>query len=96
MTDDEIAVRQVPEQHRFEISLGGEHAGYLRYRDEDGRRVFVHTEIDAAREGHGLGAKLVREALDRTRAEGLVVVVECPFVKQFIERHPDYADLVAA
>jgi predicted GNAT family acetyltransferase len=96
MTTDEIEVRHVPERHRFEILLGGERAGLSTYRDADGRRVFIHTEIDSAREGQGLGGKLIRAALDATRADGLTVEPQCPFVRSFIDRHPDYADLVAA
>jgi predicted GNAT family acetyltransferase len=49
--------------------------------------------VDDAFEGHGVGSTLVREALDAVRGEGLRVVPQCPFVKEFIGRHPEYADL---
>ena len=91
-----IEVRKIPERHRFEILVDGERAGLATYRDEDDHRVFIHTEIDPAREGQGLGGQLIRAALDATRAEGLLVLPQCPFVKDFIDRHPDYADLVVA
>ena len=55
--------------------------------------VFVHTEVDDAFEGQGVGSLLVRQALDSVRGEGLRVVAQCPFVKAWIERHPEYADL---
>jgi uncharacterized protein len=92
---DGVEIRKVPDRHRFEILVDGEQAGLCNYRDESERRVFIHAEIDPAREGQGLGGKLVAAALDATRAEGLAVVPDCPFVAAFIERHPDYADLVA-
>ena len=65
---------------------------YLR---RGGRLIFFHTEIDPAYEGHGLGAKLVAAALDDVRRRGLKIVPLCPFVRSYLERHPEDADLVA-
>jgi predicted GNAT family acetyltransferase len=96
MTSNEVEIRFRPEARRFEIAAEGEVAGYARFYDRGGRRTFVHTEIDAAHEGRGLGGQLIRAALDQTRAAGLGVVPECPFVRAFIEDHPEYADLVDA
>jgi len=95
MTDQSrITVRDNPEGHRFEaVDDSGTVAGVAVYRRHDDRIVFVHTEVDDAFEGQGVGSELVREALDQVRSEGLRVVAECPFVREWIERHPDYADL---
>ena len=82
--------------HRFEIAVDGKVAGFAEYRTEPGAVVFTHTEIDPAFEGRGLGSRLIRDALDQTRAAGLQVDPQCPFVRAFIEQHPDYADVVAA
>ncbi|TKK88221.1 N-acetyltransferase [Herbidospora galbida] len=84
------------ETERFEISVDGEVAGFVKYRlPRPGRIVFVHTEIDPAHEGKGLGSKLARAVLDSARERGLEVVPMCPFIKGYIDRHPEYADLVA-
>ncbi len=96
MSAEDVEVHFRPEARRFEIEVGGEAAGYTRFYDRGGVRTFVHTEIDPAREGQGLGGRLVREALDQTRSNGLRVNPECPFVRSFIESHQEYADLVAA
>jgi predicted GNAT family acetyltransferase len=32
--------------------------------------------------------------LDQARADGVLVRPICPFIKEWIARHPDYADLV--
>lgn len=96
MSEEEITVTDRPEQRRFELALDGEVIGSSTYRDSDGVRTFVHTNIDPSVEGHGLGGRLVRSALDQTRAARLQVIPQCPFVRAFIERHPEYADLVAA
>lgn len=89
-----ITVRDDPGHHRFEaVGDSGAVAGVAVYRRHDDRVVFVHTEVDDAYEGQGVGSQLVRAALDEVRSEGLRVVAQCPFVREWIERHPDYADL---
>lgn len=89
----EIVRRSAPE--RFEIDVDGAPAGLARFVDDEaGRRIIFHTEVDDAYEGQGLAADLVTAALDETRAEGLRVVPVCPYVKRFVEQHPEYADIV--
>jgi hypothetical protein len=56
----------------------------------------VHTEIDPSFEGQGIGSALVRGALDVERAAGTAIVPLCPFVRGYIDKHPEYADLVDA
>jgi len=78
---------------RYEAEVQGGRA-FIDYRLNEGRIVLVHTEVPKAAEGHGIGDALVRFALDDARARGLEVVPRCPFIAQWIERHPEYADLV--
>ena len=75
--------------------MDGALAGFAFYRLRPGRIVFVHTEIDDAYAGRGLGGQLARAALDAARARGLTVRPDCPFIKGWIAKHPEYADLVA-
>jgi uncharacterized protein len=89
-------VRDNAEQHRFEIVVDGEVAGFAEYQRRDGAVVMTHTEVGDAYEGQGLAGKLVQAALDQLRASGDKVVAECPYVAKWIERHPDYQDLLAA
>lgn len=81
---------------KYEISFDGKPAGYAEYRLRDGRVIFTHTEVDSAFEGHGIGSTLARRALDDVRERGLKAVPLCPFIAAYIERHPDYQDLVAS
>lgn len=83
------------EAGRYEISLDGKPAGFAEYRLRDNRVIFTHTEVDSAFEGHGLGSSLARGALDDVRGRGLRAVPLCPFIAAYIERHPEYQDLVA-
>jgi uncharacterized protein len=87
-------VRDVPEDGRFEILVDGKRAGFSQYRRQPGEIAFTHTEIDPEFEGKGLGGTLVAEALARARAEGIAVLPYCPFVRDYIERHPNQLDLV--
>ncbi len=87
-------VRDNQQLLRFEIHDDGKLAGFAQYVRRPGRIFFVHTEIDPAFEGRGLGSRLAAGALDATRATGERVVPLCPFIAQYIERHPEYGDLV--
>jgi predicted GNAT family acetyltransferase len=96
----QTTVRDVPERHRYEISLSGETAGLAVYQDRPGgegggqRRVFVHTEIDPRLKGQGVGSRLVRAALDDVRTSGRRAVPVCPFVTSYLNRHHEYDDIV--
>jgi predicted GNAT family acetyltransferase len=90
----EILVRDAPDRSRFEITVDGTVAGFSEYRSRPGRIVFTHTEVDEAYQGRGLASRLIRAALDRARRLNLVVTPLCPYVADFIRRHPDYLDLV--
>lgn len=89
-----VDVVDVPSRSVFEATVGGVHAGLAAYRLEPGRVVFVHTEIDPAFKGRGIGSALARGALDSVRASGMKAVPLCPFIRAWIGRHPGYEDLV--
>lgn len=79
--------------HRFELEVDG-HVARSFYELADGVITFVHTEVPPELGGRGIGSLLVQGALEKVRAEGLRVVPQCPFVKAWIDKHPEYADLV--
>ena len=84
---------------RYEIELDGQVVGFADFV-EHGREpgdvvVFPHTVIDPARRGGGLGAQLVRAALDDVRAKGRTVDPACWYVREFIDANPAYQDLLA-
>lgn len=92
---DDLQVADNPDARRFEARLGGRVVGFSEYRRVADRVVFLHTEVEPEVEGRGIGSRLVAGALDEVRGRGLRVTPRCPFVADFIERHPDYGDLVA-
>jgi predicted GNAT family acetyltransferase len=92
----EIEVADNPDRRRYEARVGGDVAGYVFYQVRPDRLVLVHTEVEEEFEGQGVGGRLVAGTLDDVRRRGLSVTVLCPFAAAYIERHPEYADLVAA
>jgi predicted GNAT family acetyltransferase len=92
---DEPTVVNVPDASRYELRDGDRMIGEAAYRRRNGRIAFIHTEVDEALEGRGLGSRLVETALEDARRDGLEVVPLCPFVAAFIERHPEYEEVVA-
>ena len=94
-TSPEIEIVRKEQRHRYEALLDGELAGFMTYRLHEGTIELVHTEIDDAFEGKGVGSVFVRDVLDEIRRDGTRrVIPSCPFVAEWIDRHPDYADLV--
>ena len=79
--------------HRFELEVEG-HVAKSFYRIENGVITFIHTEVPPELGGKGIGSRLIKGALDQVRASGLKVIAECPFVKAYIEKHSEYADLL--
>jgi len=84
------------EASRFELHVQGEVAGLLAYERTGDIVSFVEVTTDLRRAGQGLGLVLVRQALDAVGAEGWSVLPVDPFVRDFIQRHPVYLDLVPA
>jgi predicted GNAT family acetyltransferase len=83
-----------PAMSRFEMTSNGAVA-LVKYRLEGDRIALTHTEVPEVLSGQGVGSKLVRGVLDRLRAEGSKVVSRCEFVTAYVERHPEYRDLLA-
>ncbi len=81
---------------RYEAVIGDRRAGLIAYELRPGRMVMLHTEVEPEFEGHGVAGEMVARALDDVRARGLKVVPSCPYVRSYISRHPEYADLLAA
>ena len=83
-------------EHRYEAHVDGELAGFAAFTMQGDQIIFTHTEVDDRFEGQGVGSRLARHALDDVRSRGsLQVVPRCPFIRSWIDKHPEYADLVS-
>jgi predicted GNAT family acetyltransferase len=68
--------------------------GTLAYSDREGKLYLIHTEVPKQLEGHGYAGALAKTALEYAKEQGLEVVPFCPFVRAYLQRHPEYASLV--
>ena len=78
---------------RFETSIDG-HTGYISYKERDDKLVYDHTIVPQELGGRGVGSALVKEALNYARENDKKVVPQCSFVSSYIDKHPDYQDLL--
>jgi predicted GNAT family acetyltransferase len=79
---------------QFELRTNGGFA-LLRYVARGDTLDLTHTEVPPADQGQGLGETLVRGALELVAAQKKRVVPSCPFVRAYIDKHPEHAGLVA-
>jgi predicted GNAT family acetyltransferase len=91
---EEVTVRDNPDRGRYEVYVGSMLAGFADYHSQPGLVTVLHTEVDTRFEGRGLGSELVRRVLDDVRRRNAKVLAVCPFVRSFLQRHPEYADIV--
>jgi predicted GNAT family acetyltransferase len=83
-----------PAASRFEIRTD-EGLAELLYKQRGADLDLIHTEVPPSLEGRGYAAALATAALGFARRGGMKVIPTCPYVKAFLQRHPQYADLVA-
>ena len=81
-----------PAKSRFELALDGGTA-FATYRRAGDVLIIPHTEVPPELEGHGYGSALVKGVLDLARTQGLKVRPACPFVSDYMRRHPEYEDV---
>jgi predicted GNAT family acetyltransferase len=93
MSSDALRVRHNQAQSRYELEADG-HLAVIEYRDAGGVRYYTHTEVPKALEGRGIASLMAKAVLDEAQAENLTIVPLCPFVRGYIERHPEYKPLV--
>jgi predicted GNAT family acetyltransferase len=90
-----VEVVDAPERSRYLALVDGQEAGFAAYRLRGERIIFTHTEVNAAYEGRGVASALAKAALEDVRRRGLRMVLVCPFMTAYVQRHPEYADLTA-
>ena len=89
-----LQISHDPVARRFTTQLDGQEAE-LVYRLQQGRLIIDHTGVPEAIGGKGVAGELVKAALEYARAEGLRVVAACSYSAAYVQRHPEYADLLA-
>ncbi|MBI2762609.1 MAG: N-acetyltransferase [Chloroflexi bacterium] len=89
------SVNDEPDALRYEAHMNSELAGFIDYEWRGDRRVLVHTEVLPGFSGEGIGSALARFAFEAALVAGRRVTVRCPFLRTYLERHPEYASISA-
>ena len=89
-----LTIRDDEGAHRYEAREADELAGFIDYVVRGDRIALIHTETLGSHKRHGVGERLVRFALDDARRRSLRVIPVCPYVRAFVERHPEMQDVV--
>jgi hypothetical protein len=96
-TEEELGhmnVEHVPDRHRFVVQLP-EGTGELRYRRIGPYLLdLLHTEVSPALRGHGVADALVQAAMAFARANGDKIIPTCPYVQEWLKRHPEEGDII--
>lgn len=83
------------DKSRFEVTYGSQRSELVYRLDNDGGAIdLVHTEVPEELTGQGIGSQLVTTALQYARDNKLKAIPSCPFVASYVERHPEWKDVV--
>jgi predicted GNAT family acetyltransferase len=93
MAQEQGGITDNKQQSRYELEVEGGTA-VLQYMERDGALYLTHTEVPPELEGQGIGGRIVKHALDDARSRGVKVAPWCPFVRAYVERHPEYKEIV--
>ena len=85
-------VRDNKALHRFELDVE-DAVAFANYRLTPSSVIITHTETPRALRGRGIASQLVQGALQLIRADGLKVIAGCGFVVDYLQKHPEYADI---
>ncbi|WP_069130385.1 GNAT family N-acetyltransferase [Rhodohalobacter halophilus] len=83
------------EKNRYELSLDGNTAIAEYILNKKGVLFFTHTEVPQELEGQGVASKLIKSAFEDAENRGLQIAPICPFVKSYIQRHPEWKRLLS-
>jgi uncharacterized protein len=87
-------IRDNADANRFELLVDGGVGAFIDYRIRPAGYALVHAETEPQFEGQGLASELVAGVLDTMRRNHDTVLPRCPFVVDYLRRHPEYLDLV--
>ena len=81
------------EKKRYEFHTRTEvpRVEYIKARD---KIYLTHTEVPSSRAGRGIGSKLIGAVLEDIKDQGLTLIPLCPFVALYLQRNPEWKQLV--
>ena len=91
--DSEFSNNSIRE--RFELTVEGDKA-FIDYRIRNGILYLTHTEVPENMRGNGIGTALVKQALQYIKSKGLQIKSLCPFISEYLQKHPKWNSVVAS
>ena len=88
-------VRNNTARSRFELDVDGGGIAVANYKIDGNVITFTHTEVPPQARGAGVASRLIDDALETVRSQGLRVVARCAFVRAYLAKHPEFHDLTA-
>jgi predicted GNAT family acetyltransferase len=95
-----IQVQHDEKQSKFYADVKGGEGGEggeaaIEYEKRGSTYDLTHTFVPPSLRGQGVADDLARQTLDQIRSEGAKIIPSCRFIHSFLERHPEYRDLMA-
>ncbi len=84
-----------PNKQKFELKIGTSEAAILSYRQRGDLFHFDHTFVPPELRGKGAAAQITNYALLEARRLGWKVIPDCSYVENYIEKHPEFKNLLA-
>jgi predicted GNAT family acetyltransferase len=96
-TTGELTTTLNEELSRVDAHVDGDLVGFSAYEVcDDGSYSFHHTEVFEEYSGHGYGKELAAGVVDIARDNGFLIAPTCPFLRKYLDKHPDTEDVRAA
>lgn len=81
-------------QKRFVATIDGYEA-FIKYSVKPDIIILEHIEVDKELSGRGIASELTESVLLGIESRGLKIIPECPFIKSYIEKHPEWESILA-
>ncbi len=94
MNLNNIAIKHDQEHQLFFVRLQNG-AAHLKYDKNEADTIEIkETYVPEDSRNYGLAGHLVKHVLELSKAKKWNVVPECPFAESYIQKHPEYEQLV--
>ncbi|MCF6101660.1 DUF5996 family protein [Mesorhizobium muleiense] len=94
LTVEKVEREDTASKGRYRMLVDGVEAEMTYSRAGEGLIIIDHTEVPAALRGRKVGERLVRQAVEDARREGVAIIPLCPFAKAQIDRHVEWQDVL--
>lgn len=90
----ELDIIHNKEENRFETYIEEQTALVEYTLDENKLLVITHTYVPKSLEGKGIAGTITKFVLEYAREHKLAVRPLCPYTAAYLQRHPEYSDLL--